>query len=70
MIRCVSTHALSSCDVGNTVEGFINHENTRVSDVFTYTETTEEDISGSLTVTRYSVKMRPRPTPTATHSPL
>ena len=43
IIRCVSTHALASCGVGNTVEGFINHDNIRVSEVYSYTETTEED---------------------------
>ena len=36
IIKCVSAHALASCGIGNNVEGFINHENTRVSDAFTY----------------------------------
>ena len=38
-----STHAVTSCGVGNTVGGFVNRENIRVSEVYSYTETTEED---------------------------
>ena len=43
IIRCVSTAALSSCGIGNTIEGFINNENRLVDDAFTYNVITKED---------------------------
>ena len=43
IIKCVSTAALSSCGIGNTVEGFINHENLRVDDALTFNVITKGD---------------------------
>ena len=43
IIRCVSTAALSSCGIGNTIEGFINNENRLVDEAFTYNVITKED---------------------------
>ena len=62
IIKCVSTAALSSCGIGNTVEGFINNENLRVDDAFTFNVITKED---KALATRCTSSSRPSSAPGA-----